>query len=209
MFNLVRRDFIVTYSNKIAFYFLLGMIPFFMLTLDIFDGNMIFIYSVITFVFMGTRIPFSYEIKDKPHLFIQSLPVTKTDIVVSKYISIFVNFIIAAIFTGIYIFVLSLINFIDISNLSFTTVVLTLMASMVLLSISLPAEFMFTSKTANFVNLAIYITFLNMFILKDSSILNFINIFSDYRIGLALVVLGVYFLSMALSILIYKNRKFY
>lgn len=209
MLNLVRRDFIVTYSNKITFYILIGMIPLFLFLIDDFNANMAFMYSTLTFIFIATRTPFSYEIKDKPHLFIQSLPVTKTDIVVSKYISIFINFIIGSIFTIIYIFVLNLLGFIDISVLTFGTLVTTLITSIVLLSISIPTEFIFTPKTANFVNMFIYILFLNIFILQDNLILNFINIFSDYRIAIALIVSLTYFLSMAISILLYKNRKFY
>lgn len=209
MLNLVRRDLLVTYANKFAFYMLLGMLPLFLFLIDDFNANMAFMYSVLTFMFIATRTPFSYEIKDKPHLFIQSLPVTKTDIVISKYISIFLNFIIGSVFTIIYIFILSLLGFIDISVLSFGTIIVTLATSIALLSISLPSEFIFTPKTANFVNMIIYIIFLNMFILEDNLILKFINVFSDYRLAIALIVTLVYFLSMGVSVLLYKKRKFY
>lgn len=209
MFNLIRKDFLVTYSNKFTFYLLLGIVPLLMFLVDNFDANMVFMYAVLTFVFIGMRTPFSYEIKHKPHLFIQSLPVTKRDIVISKYLSIFVNFLIGSIFTIIYIFVLSLLGFIDIWSLEPGALLVTLVASIALLSISLPAEFSFTPKTANFVNMSIYIFFLNTFILEDNLIIKFINIFSDYRLGVALIIFAVYFLSMGLSVILYKNRKFY
>lgn len=209
MLNLIRKDFIVTYSNKFAFYMLLLLMPLLIFFIDDFDSNMAFIYAVLTFVFISTRTPFAYEVKDKPHLFIQSLPVTKTDIVISKYISIFVDFLIGSIFTTLYIAFLGLFNLLDISVLEFSTVILTLAVSIFLVSISLPAEFMFTPKMSNLINIIIYVTFLNFFIIGDNPILNFINIFSDYRIGIGLIVVLVYFLSMGISNFLYKNRKFY
>lgn len=209
MLNLIRKDFLVTYSNKFAFYMLLLLMPLLIFFIDDFDSNMAFVYAVLTFVFISTRTPFAYEVKDKPHLFIQSLPVTKTDIVISKYISIFVDFLIGSIFTTLYIAFLSLFNLLDISVLKFSTVILTLAVSIFLVSISLPAEFMFTPKMSNLINIIIYVTFLNFFIIGDNPILNFINIFSDYRIGIGLIVVLVYFLSMGISNFLYKNRKFY
>lgn len=209
MLNLIRKDFLVTYSNKFAFYMLLLLIPLLLFFIDNFDSNTSFMYSVLTFVFISTRTPFAYDMKDKPHLFIQSLPVTKTDIVISKYISIFVNFLIGSIFTTLYISFLSLFNLLDISVLKFSTVIFTLSVSIFLVSISLPAEFMFTPKMSNLINIIIYVTFLNLFIIGDNRILNFINIFSDYRIGIGLILVLLYFSSMGLSIVLYKNRKFY
>lgn len=209
MFNLIRRDFIVTYINKTAFYLLLGMIPLFLFLIDDFNADMAFMYSLLTFMFISTRTPFSYEAKDKPHLFIQSLPVTKVDIVVSKYISLFIIFLIGGLFTIVYIFILSLLGFLDIWSLTLGAVLVTLATSIALLSISLPTEFIFTPKLANFITMLIYILFLNMFILNSNPILNFIDIFSDYRIGISLIVALLYFLSIGISILVYKNRKFY
>lgn len=209
MFNLIRRDFIVTYINKTAFYLLLGMIPLFLFLIDDFNADMAFMYSLLTFMFISTRTPFSYEAKDKPHLFIQSLPVTKVDIVISKYISLFINFLIGGLFTIVYIFILSLLGFLDIWSLTLGAVLVTLATSIALLSISLPTEFIFTPKLANFITMLIYILFLNMFILNSNPILNFIDIFSDYRIGVALIVALLYFSSIGISILVYKNRKFY
>lgn len=209
MFNLIRRDFIVTYINKTAFYLLLGMIPLFLFLIDDFNADMAFMYSLLTFMFISTRTPFSYEAKDKPHLFIQSLPVTKVDIVISKYISLFINFLIGGLFTIVYIFILSLLGFLDIWSLTLGAVLVTLATSIALLSISLPTEFIFSPKLANFVTMLIYILFLNMFILNSNPILNFIDIFSDYRIGISLIVALLYFLSIGISILVYKNRKFY
>lgn len=209
MFNLIRKDFLVTFANKFAFYLLLGMVPLLMLFMDNFDSNMIFMYSVLTFVFICTRTPFAYEIKDKPHLLIQSLPVTKTDIVISKYLSFFIYFTIGAVFTLVYLLFLTLLGFINISNLMLETVIITLATSILLLSISLPAEFMFSPKTSNLVNIIVYVIFLNFFIIGDSPLLQFINLFSDFRIGIALIIFVVYFLSIGISVLLYRNRKFY
>lgn len=209
MFNLIRKDFLVTFSNKFAFYLLLVMIPLFLFSIDGFDANTAFSYSILTFVFISTRTPFAYEVKGKPHLFIQSLPVTKLDIVVSKYLSIFIYFFIGTIFTLAYIFILSLLGFMDISKLLVETVIISLGINIGLLSLSLPAEFRFNPKISNVVNIIIYVVFLNFFIIGDGPLINFISLFSNYRIVITLILGLLYFLSMGISILIYKNRSFY
>lgn len=209
MINLIRKDLLITYSNKFSYYMLIIMVPLFLFLIDDFNANMAFMYSVTTFVFVSTKIPFSYELKDNPQLFIQSLPVTKTDIIVSKYLSILVNFMIGSLFTIIYLFVLSLMNIIDVSTLTFSTTIVTLGISIVFISISMPLEFIFTPKVANFLNMFIYILFINIFLLQDNFILRFIKIFSDYRFAMVSIVVLVYFLSMGISNVLYKNRKFY
>lgn len=211
MLNLIKKDFIITYSNKTIFLAFLFFVPILFFLKDTLNSNMVFLYSVLPICFLSTRSSFSYDSMRKSEFLIQSLPVTKRDIVVSKYLSIFINFTIACIFTISYMFVLNNATpiSIDLSNLRFNSIVSGLVLVILYVSLSMPGEFGFTPKTSSILNTIIYVTFLNLFMMGDSPILDFPNIFSDYKLATGLIVILIYLVSMKVSILLYKNRKFY
>ena len=211
MLNLIKKDFFMTYKN-ISIFIMFGIfIPLLFFISDVLNSNMIFLYSVSGICFISTRANFSYDGAGKADLFIQSLPVTKGDIVVSKYISIFINFAIASIFTIIYMFVLDNATplSINLSDLSFSILPSTLALVITYLSLSLPNEFAFTANVSNMITLVIYVMFLNMFIIGDNPTLKFMSMFKSHILPIVLGVTLLYFISMKLSLVIYKNRKFY
>lgn len=208
MINLIKKDLIVTFSNKQSIFTFIFLLPLLMFLVGSEDISMMFMYSTITFCFLSIRTSFSYEIKDSPHLFIQSLPVKKSDIVLGKYLSIIVNFVIASVFTVFYLFLLSFIFKFSISDLKINTLMLSFATVIILMSMSVPMDFIFAPKIANFINMFVYIVFLNFFIIGSNSLVNFLGFFTDYRIGIFLLTASIYTLSIFLSVFLYKNRNF-
>lgn len=212
MINLIKKDMLVSYSNKTSNIMILMYFPLILFILGTRDINSIFIFSTFSFVFIITKIPFAYEVKDKPHVFIQSLPVTKKDIVISKYISIFVNLIVGIIYTFINMWIVSLIGIVNVDKISIVTILSTAGFTIVALSITLPMQFRFSPKTANFLNMFFYIMIINFIILSEDVFLKFLNLdFTNAYNILAIIagIVAVYFISMAVSIALYKTRKFY
>lgn len=211
MIDLLKKDFLITYSSIMTFLMFGIFIPLMFFITDNIDANMIFLYSVATICFVSTRTSFSYDRTGRTDLFIQSLPVTKGDIVVSKYISIFINFFIACIFTISYMFILNNATSlsINLSNLSLGVLPLTLALVVTYLSISIPNEFAFTTNVSNMITLIVYVIFLNIFIIGDTPTLKLMSSFNNSIGPIALGVTLIYFLSMKISVVIYKNRKFY
>ncbi len=212
MINLIKKDLLVSYSNKISIIMILMYFPLILLILGTRDINSIFIFSTFSFCFIMIKIPFSYEIKDKPHIFIQSLPVKKSDIVISKYISILVNFAIAIVYTFVYMWISSVIGLIDVDKIELSTILYTLAITIVALSISLPTQFRFSPKMANFLNMFLYIGMINIIIAGGDTVLKLINL--DFHnlynlLGLVGGILALYLISIVISISLYKTRNFY
>lgn len=212
MINLIRRDMLVSYLNKSSLLLLLAYVPFTVLFIGPEDPNKAFLFVTFSFVFIMTRIPFIYEIKDKPHIFIQSLPVKKRDIVISKYLTIFVNYLLGTIYTLVYMWIMSLIGLLDVDKLEVFTILSTFGFTVVSLSILLPTHFRFSPKVANYVNMFIYLIILNFIAIDADAIfkilsIDFYNIYNTLMIsGL---VLAIYLLSIIVSISLYETRKFY
>lgn len=212
MINLIRKDILVSYSNKGSIAYFLFAVPFILFVLGAEETNKIFMFVVASFVYIMTKIPFSYEIKDKPHIFIQSLPIKKKDIVIAKYISIFINFGVGVIYTFVYMWIMSLIGLVDVDKIKVINVLLTLGFTIVTLSISMPMQFRFTPKVANYLNMFFYIGIMNLIVLDGNLIakilgLDLSNIYT--RLVIVSGILVLYLTSMSISIGLYNSRKFY
>lgn len=212
MINLIRKDILVNFSNKRTAILLLMYVPFISFVLEPANMNNIFLFSTFTFCYMMTNMSFGYEIKDKPHIFIQSLPIRKKDIVIGKYLSIFANFIMGTIYSLIYMWIISLIGLVDVDKIDITIILSTLALTIVSLSISLPTQFRFSPKVANFLNIFIYIIILNDFIANSDMLLRILNLDLSNISNILLVISGIlalYLISMTISIVLYNTRKFY
>lgn len=71
---------------------------------------------------MLTTMPFSYEIQTRSHILLQSLPIKKRDVVVSKYLSIFLNYIVGFGVAGIYLWIINLLGFINVDNVNISLI---------------------------------------------------------------------------------------
>ena len=212
MINLIKKDMLLNFSNKPTNIMLLIFFPIILFVLGIKSVNLLFMFSTFSFAFLMNKINFVYETRDKSHIFTQSLPVTKRDIVISKYISVLANFILGAIYTLIYMWISKIMGLINVDKIDVSTILLTLGFTVVVQSISMPMQIRFPSRLSNFINMLIYITSINLILSVEDlfhQILNF-NLNSIYNV---LVIIGgialVYFVTMGISISLYKTRKFY
>lgn len=209
IFNLIKKDMTVVFSNKSMYMILLLFVPFLVLVLGAEDMNGIYLFSILTFTYMVLYIPFSYEVRDKPNVLIQSLPVKKRDIVISKYISMIISLIMGNIYTFIYLLLIKTLGILDEITIDISIIAFAFVITVFATSILLPAQFKFTSKIANFINMFIYIFFMiNAGVLNE--LYTNLDLSKTSSILLALSIVAViYFISLGISIALYKSRKFY
>lgn len=212
MINLIKKDMRVIFSNKFTIIIILLYFPLIIFNIGAENTNILFMFSAVSFAFIFAIIPFAYKIKDKCHIFIQSLPVTKKDIVISKYISIFINCAVGIVYTFIYMWIFKLIGLINMNMIEIPIILSTLGFTILVLSISLPMQFKFTSMTANYLNIFFYMVIIIFIMFSQDIFFRILNLdLKNIYTILAIVgmVIGVYFLSMTISIGLYKTRKFY
>ncbi|NBI07265.1 ABC-2 transporter permease [Senegalia massiliensis] len=212
MLNLIKKDIIVSLSNKSILLMLLIYVPFIILAFGTESISKIFLFSTFGFCHMIITTPFSYEIEDKPHIFIQSLPVKKTDIVISKYINIIISFILGTIYSLVYIWIMNIIGILDSSKIDIITLVFAFGLTIVVSSVSLPTQFKFSPKIAKFINTLLFLMFfVNIttinYVSRNFTRLDFSN-FNNLLIVSAIISV-IYFISMGISITLYTTRKFY
>lgn len=212
MLSLIKKDLIVSFSNKVTNVMFILFFPFILFLSRIEDINQIFMFSTFSFAFIMTKIPFSYEERDRSHIFTQSLPITKGDIVISKYLSIFLNFLIGLMYTFVYMWLTNIIGIINMDKIPTSIIWSTLGFTVLALSLSTPIHFRFSFKIANFVNIFFYIIIVSYIMLSEDLFLKLLNIKFNGNFSKLIIVggiIGIYFISMAVSIGLYKTRKFY
>jgi hypothetical protein len=202
MLNLIKKDFLLSFSIKQSWILIIVYVPFILFTMGT-DNEFIVNLMIYTFVYMLTTIPFGYEAQTRPHILLQSLPIKKRDIVISKYLSIFLNYLVSFVITGSYLWIINLLGFINVDNVNLSLVQSTLPIILLSLSISLPALFRLPPKIANVVNMFIYIGIMNFIIIPFGQYGNLFN-----GLGLPIIAVVVYFLSMGISLWLYETRDF-
>lgn len=202
MLNLIKKDFLLTFSNKQSWILIILYVPFILFTMGTSKGFAVNL-MIYTFVYMLTTIPFGYEIQTKPHILLQSLPIKKRDIVISRYLSIFVNYIVGFVCTVSYMWIISLLGFVNVDNISLSLVESTLPIAVLSLSISLPALFRLPPKIANIVNIFVYIGIMNFVIIPFGQYGNLFN-----GLGLPIISAIVYLVSIGISLWLYETRDF-
>ena len=206
MINLIKKDIKLTFLTKSTLLFLILYIPMLVL-LDLGDVRMTYLAAVLTFTYMSLTVPFQYELKNKTHILIQSLPVAKINIVVSRYIYSVLTFLFSTVFVFLYFKTLSTfgLNFdIEFSLDVFKQVLFTVFIA---ISLLLPIHFMFEPKTASFLGIFLYASIFTLLSTIDSWI-NKLNLTVNSSLLFSGTIVLIFLLSMTISIFIYNRRNF-
>jgi ABC-type transport system involved in multi-copper enzyme maturation permease subunit len=208
MFNLIRKDVLLVFSTKSNLLIIILIVPFMNLILGPSKSDQLITISLIFFAYLLTIISFSYDIRSKPYMLIQSLPIKKREVIFSKYISIFINFIFSVIFTGAYLCILGLFGIKAVESFNIYLIKDALPILLLGLSISLPLHFLLPPKIANFTNGFVLMMIINTIIIGSNSINSIFNPKESGNFKLLIIAVGVWVLSMIISLLIYEKKDF-
>ncbi|NLU51670.1 MAG: ABC-2 transporter permease [Clostridiaceae bacterium] len=219
MFNLIFKDILIQRKSL-----LFGVIYVFVLILCFQDtGITMFLTSAIGFSYMMIQSACAYDDKNKSDILLNSLPISRNTIVVSKYVSAFV-------FSGISIVVYSLLTVIinllklpiKVSPITLEGVIGILFAIVLMCGIYFPVYFKIgyiKSKVYNFIlifGILFLTTTLLPAILGDKSkviiqiLTKFFSSQSDLIIAIKMLILIILFFSIScmISLNIYRKREF-
>src|SRR5699024_3661861 len=126
------------------------------------------------------------DMQRKSYMIIESLPIKKKDIVMGKYLVTLINFLLSTVWCWIYLWIISLLDFVNMDLLNISSLENAFFTSIFSLSIILPPLFIFS-----------------MMFSKVEKLFH-VDLFQGargYIIGLV-----VYLISMGISVLLYENR---
>lgn len=180
------------------------------------SGGAILYVVTLTYIFFFITGSYSYDEKNKSHLMISSLPITRTEIIISKYISIVVYNIISLCTVTLFILLVKLLNLpLNAQFFTLNDVINIFTISLILGSIMFPIYSKFSfgkSRLITFITYFLFFTFTNSLgsISRESSIGltgRFLKALSNNNLIFLATVFLIYLLSMYLSIRIYESKE--
>lgn len=203
--NLIKKDLFLTFATKEGIFVILLCIYFTNRAMGKAKPEGIISLMIIILTYILTILTFARDKKNRPQVFIQSLPIKKRDIVFSKYISVFINFVLTIIIVGSYLWIASLFGLRTVDSLSFYLVKYTFAISIIGLSIFLPIQIILPLNIAAFVN-GLIASFVMITIKIDGRGVRFSAIrIQDSKLFITAIVL--YLLSIIISTWMYEKQE--
>ncbi|MBW9158847.1 ABC-2 transporter permease [Clostridium tagluense] len=187
------------------------------------SGLGLYVLSPVVTAYMLISFAVSYDEKNKSEIVLNSLPLKRDDIVLSKYISVFVFAFIGIIYsilvgfigkaTGLPVFV---------ASISLLDIILVLTSVCIFTSIFFPVYFKFGYIKMNIFNVILVMSFLfvptatieyaasnpnNVLVQKINYFINNTSSFTQNSLAI-IICLIIFLISLMISIRIYKNKEF-
>lgn len=208
MLGMIKRDLILMLSSKRERLFLLLYIPFLVVVVESNDPKWLYFVVLITYTYLISISSFTYDVIGKSIYMMTSLPITKKEVVIYKYLSLFVYFFLTIVYAGVYLWI---INALKIKNVDYFNIEVIKKAIPTLLfstSIVFPSYFKFEPKIAQITHIVvfmlIFIAIVNGGFVGENSIVARFGLFKDVNIYFSSIF--IYLVSLLLSIKLYENR---
>lgn len=208
MWNLIKKDYKLLFSNKMEVILFIISVPF-LLSLNSFDEKWVFLLIVVSVYFMSIGL-FDNQGID---VLVYSLPIKKYKTVIYRYIIFFINHLIITAYIFIVVFILEKLNIVDKSNyINLNFFKFTLSFSMIVISIAIPFIFILKFETSRRVINVIIVLFINLSsnLFREGSIydpaidrVRLVNT-SWFIIGVGVLMIS----SIIISMYSYKEKEF-
>lgn len=206
MFKLIRKDLLLALSNKFYLISTLLFAPLLLFFMDFQVNEKIIVIIIYGMSFFLLSLSFYYVDKLKPEVLIQSLPIRKREIVLSKYMLVFLCYLIGVIYVSILFKVAVFLGYSITANLNISIIKITLPLVIIHQSIILPISFGISDRLANSIGTGLLVFINNFYLMHDFERTSRMLLNSSNRFSVALIVILIFVLSIIVSITIYKNK---
>ncbi len=212
MFNLIKKDILIqkgTFKLMLAYIFILIIVMGQMSS----DGK--YLIYIMTFVFSFVITSFFYDEKYKAQFILNSLPIKRRDIVLSKYLSVFIYTIASFIIIGGIGGIIAVLHLpFNIGIIKLNVIKISFIASILMCSINFPLLFKFGYRKGKFIFTVIYFgmfgVILSLFDKIDVELLKIYEFMNNNMTMINLIssilVILIFITSIIISISIYNKR---
>ncbi len=208
MLGIIKRDISLMFSSRQMILFMVLYVPFLLLMFGSSASEQLYLMIIVLYTYMMSLMSFSFDIAGKSRYIINSLPIRRNNIVIYKYLSVFVYFAITVAFAGVYLWIINILNLANVDYFNLNDIIIGIPTVMISTSIVFPAYFRFEARIAQIIHFIVFLTsftiFGNVAFVGDKGILKYLSYIKlEHVIVVALVL---YILSLVLSVVLYKNR---
>lgn len=214
MLNLIKKDFAITFNKKTTAIFLVYCL-FIITIMDTLSSDNIYILIITTIAYFLVSESFIYDEKTKGEYVINSLPVKRGEIVISRYFSLVVYILAATVFAAALGSIAALIGIGNIGFINTTIVKKVFITNVMMTSLASPFFYKFGYRTVKIFYLLIYMSLFSLLTaIPDIITLNFVKklmIFIEINKGLidilsVIVLVFLIIISMLISLRVYEKK---
>lgn len=208
MLGILKRDLLLMISSKQTIILLIFYIPLLITIVDSFVPEILYFAIIVFYTYLISTMSFTYDITGKSKYIMSSLPISRRETVLYKYLSTFVYFLATVVYVGVYLWIINALNFASVDYFNLKQIINALPVVMILTSIVYPVYFRFEPKIAQIVQIFVFVFFFtavsNASFTGDKGIMKYLGKLQWGQI--MAIALIVYILSLIVSMQVYKNR---
>ncbi|KYH30359.1 ABC-2 transporter permease [Clostridium colicanis] len=214
MINLIKKDLAIAFSKKNAAIFLAYCL-FIITVIDTFSSDNIYILIISTIAYFLVSESFIYDERTKGEYIINSLPVKREEIVLSRYLSLIFYISAATVFAATIGALTALMNIGNIGFINMNVIKKVFISNIVMISLILPLFYKFGYRTIKIIYLLIYMLFFS-FITSFPNIitLNFVKDLMTFiqtnkcliNILSIIILIFLVIISITISLQVYRKK---
>ncbi|MCY6370885.1 ABC-2 transporter permease [Clostridium ganghwense] len=159
MINLIKKDLTISFHKMT----ILAFIAYFLIMVtsqDYIPSDTVYLIMITTMAYFLSTISFTYDDRLKGEYILNSLPIDRKDIVISKYVSIFFYILIAILFNGILGGIFATTGIVgNLSFLNLSIIKKILVTTFLMCSLNFPLYFKYGYRRGKIFSIIIYFTF--------------------------------------------------
>lgn len=209
MINSLKKDLILTFSQKSIKIMFLLYIPFLLICFGNVGSQKIYVASVFLFTYVLALTPFTYDTNLNTIQLIASLPITKYEIVIYKYMNTFIYLLLSILYSAVYLWILDKLNIINFTHLSSETLIQIIIIILLYVSIIFPLNFKFAPNIARILSIILFCIWFIVVLQNigtSNGITHYLISHNITQYKLLTISFIVYILSSLISIKLYETR---
>lgn len=209
MLGMLKRDFHLIISDKRNRLFFLLYIPFLLFIVESYDPQWPYFIILYTYTYLMAITPFSYDVTYKTSYMMSSLPISRKEMVLYKYLLTCIYFLITIVYAGVYLWIINILGIMNVDYFNLEMIKTAIPVILISTSLIYPAYFRFEARIARIVHMIVFmssfIAMINIANLADKALISYIKlpIISKYILPISIVL---YLLSLLLSMKLYETR---
>ena len=139
MLGTLKRDLLLMVSSKQVIILWLFYIPLLIFVVDSFVPEVLYYMIIVFYTYLASITSFSYDITGKSKYIMNSLPISRREVVLYKYLSTFIYFAITIVYAGIYLWIINALKLAHVDYFNLRAIVNAIPAVMISTSLVYPA----------------------------------------------------------------------
>lgn len=207
MIGTIKKDLFYMFSSKRERLFYLLYLPFLLLIINTQDTKWLYFAIIYSYTYLVCISTISYDSNLKFSYILNSLPITRREVVLYKYISLFIHLGITIVYAGVYLWIINILGIKNVDYFNLEMIIKVIPMLIISLSIVYPAYFILGPKLAKITHIIVFVSFFIGIISISGGDLAINNIFQFMTSGRFIILaIVIYIFSLILSTVLYEKK---